>query len=746
MVLLAAAALAAVPFSIVPRPLAVTPAEGSFRLDSGVVIAAPREARAIARRLRDDLACPTGLSLKVVSGPNASRAIRLKLVGPDAELGDEGYRLSIRPDGVEIRAAAPAGLFYGCQSLRQLLPAGVLARTPQRAEWLMPCGEIVDRPRFRWRGLHLDVSRHFYDVEFVKEVIDWLALHKMNVFHWHLTDDGGWRLAVKRYPRLTSVGAWRTAQDVEWSYDGLEFPGRRSGQPLYGGYYTQREVREVVRYAAERFVTVVPEIEMPGHSTETVAAYPELACAVPAEVRDAYLAAGKDLHPAMVCGGKEAARGFFENVLAEVLELFPSPFVHVGGDEVEKTLWARCPDCKARMERAGLATVEELQSDFMRRIERFLASRGRRLIGWDEILEGGLPPGATVMSWRGVEGGIAAARAGHDVVMSPTSHCYFDYSYSSTSTRTVYEWEPVPPELSAAEAGHVLGGQANVWTEYLSSEEEVETMVFPRGAALAETLWTAPERREWADFAARLHDHIPRLAALGITYFVEPPAPLAPVVVLGSGDLLDFETPPIPGARIRYTADGSEPQPGSPAWAGPIVPDAPVRLRAAVFHGATRSAVVDAAAIAHEGGSLTDLVPGLLARELRGPFSACPPPAAFAESPARRVAEVGLGELAGGDRFAVLLEGYLRLPRPGAYTFWLGSDDGSRLWLGGALAIDHDGLHGYSEKRATVRLPAGDLPIRVVMFEAGGDDRLTLELEGPGMPRRPAAGDLLWSP
>jgi hexosaminidase len=746
MVALAAVVLAAAPLSIIPRPLSAAPGEGTFRVDAGVVIAAPRDARGVARRLHDDLARSTGLPLRLVGERTAHRAIRLVLAGDDPELGDEGYRLSVRPDGVEIRAARPAGLFYGCQSLRQLLPPANLARTRQRAEWTLPCGEIVDRPRFRWRGLHLDVSRHFYGVAFVEELIDWLALHKMNVFHWHLTDDGGWRLEVKRYPRLTTVGAWRAEQGVEWSYTGLDFPGRASGRPLYGGYYTQKQVREVVRHAAERFVTVVPEIEMPGHSTEAVAAYPELACAVPAEARAAYLEAEQAIHPPMVCAGKDAVPEFFQNVLAEVLELFPSPFIHVGGDEVDKTLWAQCLDCRARMARLGLKDVEELQSDFMRRIERFLAARGRRLVGWDEILEGGLPPGATVMSWRGVEGGIAAAQAGHDVVMSPTSHCYFDYSYATTPTRAVYGWEPVPAVLSADEAGHVLGGQGNVWTEYLSSEEEVEAMVFPRGAALAETLWTPPARKDWDDFVARMRDHFPRLEVLGIASFVEPPTPVAPLVVLGSGDRLDFEPLSLPGAVIRFTRDGSEPDAASPAWQGAITPESPLNLRAAVFRGGARSAVVDVAAIAVEGGTAAELLPGLTMRSVRGSFTACPSSEAFAAAPASRVSEIGLGDLAGSDRFAVLLEGYIRLPQPGAYTFWLGSDDGSRFWLGGGLAIDHDGLHGYSERSTTVMLPAGDVPLRVVMFEAGGGDRLTLDITGPSLPRRPLAADLLFSP
>jgi hexosaminidase len=745
MLALSLIAAAAVPLSIIPAPLSVTTGDGVFRLDAATVIAAPRVARGVARLLHEELSPSTGLPLRVVGERPTAPAIRLVLTGADAETGEEGYRLSVRAAGVEIRAATPAGLFYGCQSLRQLLPPAGLAPALRHAEWTVPCCEIVDRPRFRWRGLHLDVSRHFFDVAFVEKLIDALALHKMNVFHWHLTDDGGWRLEITRYPRLTRVGAWRADQGVEWSYTGLDFPGRRSGRPVYGGYYSQREVREVVRYAAERFVTVVPEIEMPGHSTETVAAYPELACAVPAETRAAYLAEEKALHPSMVCAGKQATETFFENVLAEVLELFPSAFIHVGGDEVDKTLWAACPDCRARMAEAGLKDVEELQSDFMRRIERFLAARGRRLVGWDEILEGGLPPGATVMSWRGVAGGVAAAKTGHDVVMSPTSHCYFDYAHATTPTRAVHGWEPVPAELSAGEARHVLGGQANVWTEWLSSEEEVETMVFPRAAALAEVLWSAAGRNDWPGFVSRLQAHALRLDALGIASFLEPPAAVSPLVVLGSGASLDFESLPVADAVIRFTRDGSEPTAASPEWRGPIAPAAPLQIRAAAFRGASRSAVTDVAAIVLEAPTIGNLVPGLARRAVHGSYTTCPTTEAFTDATPTRVPAVGLGELAGTEQFALLFDGFLRLAEAGEYTFWLGSDDGSRLWLGGGLAIDHDGLHGYSEKSVTVALPAGDVPIRVEMFEQGGGDALTLEVQGPGLERRPVGGGLVWS-
>ncbi len=387
----------------------------------------------------------------------------------------------------------------------------------------VPAVEIIDSPRFSWRGMHLDVGRHFFPISFVKRYIDLLAMHKMNRFHWHLTEDQGWRIEIKKYPKLTQIGAWRSESlvghytDEPRKYDGVR----------YGGFYTQDEIREVVAYAAKRFITVVPEIEMPGHSVAALAAYPELACTDgPFEVEKLW-----GVHEDVYCAGKESTFAFLQDVLTEVMGLFPSTYIHIGGDECPKTRWKAHDLDQKRIKEENLKDEHELQSYFVKRIERFLSSYNRRLVGWDEILEGGLPPAATVMSWRGFEGGIEAANSGHDVVMTPTSHCYFDY-YQSENTESeplaiggflplskVYHFEPMPPEIDPEKAHHILGGQGNVWTEYMKTEDKVEYMVLPRMSAMSEVLWTQESDRSYKGFVARLEmSQFGRFDRMGLKY------------------------------------------------------------------------------------------------------------------------------------------------------------------------------------------------------------------------------------
>lgn len=730
MISLLLAVLPAVTASIIPAPVRASFGVGTFNLRSNTVLVAQGAAKVVAEQFRDQIAPAIGFKLRV-EDTGDKNAITFTLA-EDRELGSEGYRLNIRDRSIEVKANKPAGLFYACQTLRQLMPAAVFAKSKQVAIWLVPTGDIVDYPRFGWRGMHLDVSRHFYGPKFIKEYLDWLAVHKMNVFHWHLTDDGGWRMESKKYLKLTSVGAWRLPQEAEWSYTDLHFPGKDSGKETYGGFYTQDEIRDIVKYAAERHITVVPEIEMPGHSTAATASYPELLCDDPAAVAE-YAKNVKSDTPSMVCPGKENTVKFFEEILTETMELFPSSFIHIGADEVDKSIWRVCPSCQKRMVDEKLGSVEELQSWFVRHFDKFLAAKGRRLVGWDEILEGGLAPGATVMSWRGIEGGIKAAKAGQDVVMSPTSHCYFDFSYATTSTKTVYGYEPIPSELSEEEGKRVLGAQANIWTEWLSSEEEVEMMAFPRAAALAEALWSPKDKRNFDDFNRRLETHYLRLERLGIAYYLEAPHAKTELIVLGTGARVSFDGASVPGTVVRYTTDGTEPTASSPAFGESYVPTRPGVIKAALFKGKTKSATTEISVIAIQSKAISDLVPGWTRKTLKGNFSKCPDWAAFKDVAGINSSEIGVGELGGTEYFAISYEGYLRISTPGEYVLWLGSDDGSKLWIGDGVAINHDGPHGYTEKAVTLNLPAGDLPIRLVMFEQGGAERLTLNIQGPGV-------------
>ena len=511
--------------AVVPRPAHVTVQPGAFTLRAGTVIVTDRALRGLGELLGEYLFPATGLRLAVrTAAPAGTHVISLRLDSSLARFGDEGYRLDAGPSRVAIRAYRAAGAFYGIQTLRQLFPTAILRQAKVEATaWTMPAVSIEDYPRFGWRGLLLDVARHFMPKEFVKKVIDLLALHKLNRLQLHLTDDQGWRIEIRRYPRLTQVGAWRR-QTIVGRPDDDSTKWRFDGQP-HGGFYTQDDIAEIVAYARARFVTLVPEIEMPGHSQAAIAAYPELGNT--SDTLPVFTAWGVDLN---ILNPGDATIAFEQNVLTEVMRLFPGRWIHTGGDEAPKAQWKASPLAQARIRELGLKDEEALQGYFTRRMDEFLTSHGRRLIGWDEILEGGLAPNATVMSWRGTEGGIAAARAGHDVVMAPTSHTYFDY-YQSTDTTTeplaiggflpldtVYAFEPIPAALTAAEAKRVLGGQGQLWTEYMPDAKRLEYMAFPRACALAEVLWTPREERDYVDFTRRLATHLERLAVLDVNY------------------------------------------------------------------------------------------------------------------------------------------------------------------------------------------------------------------------------------
>jgi len=512
--------------AVVPRPQSVTRGRGSFALTARTTIWADKADSAVARRFARSLSVATGFDLPVrVGSGSGKRIVFRRAAARDTSLGAEGYRLDVSQSVVSVTASTPAGAFYATQTIRQLLPPAIFrSATVAGTEWDIPAVTIEDRPRFRWRGAHLDVGRHFMPKEFVKKYIDLLALHKMNSFHWHLTEDQGWRIEIKKYPRLTEVGAWREKTIVgrpQRDSTANVFDSKR-----HGGFYTQDDIREVVSYAGERFVNVVPEIEMPGHSQAAIAAYPSLGNL------------GDTIKPWTMWGvspyilnPSDTTIAFIQDVLTEVMALFPSPYIHVGGDEAIKPQWKASPRAQARIKELGLKDENELQSWFIKQMDAFLTKHGRRLIGWDEILEGGVAPNAVVMSWRGIEGGIAASRAGHDVVMTPSSHTYFDYYQTANKDSvplaiggflpidTVYSYEPVPAGLEPQFASHILGAQGQLWTEYMEGPKNVEYMAFPRMSALSEVLWTSRDRRDFADFSARLPAHLARLDALDVNYY-----------------------------------------------------------------------------------------------------------------------------------------------------------------------------------------------------------------------------------
>lgn len=529
--------------ALVPRPAHMELRPGQFELKPSTRIAVTRETRVLGDRLAADLRPSTHFAFDV-STRGGKDAIALRLDPKLGSLGPEGYVFDSRPDGIEIKAFASAGLFYGIQTLRQLLPAQNYRRSNYAdVKWSVPCLHIEDKPRFGWRGGMMDVSRHFMPKEAVLKFIDMLALHKMNSFHFHLTDDQGWRIEIKKYPKLTEVGAWHKPSEL--TNDPTTVPNVPDG-----GYYTQEDLREIVAYARDRFINVVPEIEMPGHASAAIASYPTLG------------ANGKPIPVPPVNGPTpdvlsvdDSTIAFFQDVLTEVMEIFPSKFIHVGGDEVDKGPWKRSASAQARMKALGLKNEEELQSWFIRQMDTFLTKKGRRLIGWDEILEGGLAEGATVMSWRGIQGGIAAAKARHDVVMAPTTYTYLDYYQSQDRSREprsiggnlplekVFSFDPIPKELTPEEAKHVLGAQGQLWAEYIPNIKHLEYMAFPRLCAIAEITWSPAEGKSYADFVGRLKTHFDRLNVLDISFRpLDPPAP-PPVARWKTGDMTETFTP-----------------------------------------------------------------------------------------------------------------------------------------------------------------------------------------------------------
>ena len=567
--------------ALIPLPQEWSVSDNYFKLTEKTSIGfdlANEELAAIAQLFNDKLQPALGYSLEVKD----KGKIQLTLV-EDADLGKEGYRLHVTKKHIELQANEPAGIFYGVQSLLQMLPKEIKSKeVQQNVDWTIQCGDIVDKPEFPWRGLMLDVSRHWFTKEEVKRFIDQLAEYKMNVFHWHLTDDQGWRIEIKSLPRLTEVGAWRAKRVGAWWQRRPQQPGEKA---TYGGYYTQEDIKEVLEYAKKRYVRVVPEIDVPGHSLAILVAYPELACMkAPTTINVGNKFYGIDENA--VCAGNEKTFELLEKVFSEVAALFPSEYIHIGGDECYKGFWKKCPKCQQRMKDEHLKDEHELQSYVIRRLEKMLKAKGKKLIGWDEILEGGLAPEATVMSWRGMKGGIEAAKANHHVIMTPTDHCYLDLyqgepsvepsTYSMCRLTASYNFDLVPEGVNPK---MILGGQGNLWAEAVPTFRQAEYMAWPRGWALAEVFWSGKKHRDWNGFWPRVEKHFERADEAEINYarsmynaIVDPYLENDELKVKLSCELEDSE--------IYYTFDNTDPDKYTPKYAAPLsIPEGANLLR-----------------------------------------------------------------------------------------------------------------------------------------------------------------------
>jgi hexosaminidase len=729
---------------IVPTPVSVRVTTGHFSLGPAVTVRASAADAATAEFLRAHLreSWRQSAPVRAVS----SGAITLTAVGSEA-LPPEGYRLTITPTGVTI-AGRGAGLFYGVQSLLQLIPAN------PRATVELPAAVVEDHPRFAYRGMHLDVSRHFFSVDEVKRYIDVMAAYKLNNFHWHLTDDNGWRVEIRKYPRLTQVGGFRAQTTIGHYFD-------RNPQwydaTRHGGFYTQQQIRDVVRYAAARHVNIVPEIEMPGHATAAIAAYPELGCepGKPLRVAETF-----GVWTSVFCP-TETTFTFLQNVLSEVIDLFPSTYIHVGGDETPKDAWKRSAFAQQLIRDKQLKDEHGLQSYFVQRIETFLNSKGRRIIGWDEILEGGLAPNATVMSWRGEEGGIAAAREKHDVIMaSSRNHLYFNDRPTSRSDvealraaetlRELYAYDPVPSVLTPDEASHVKGVTGAIWTEYVRTPARLEYTLLPRMLALSEIAWTPVARKDYVRFAAQqLPRQLARLDAAGYAYRV--PVAIGPVDTLMQGSRFTVKLQsPVEGARIYWTIDGYPASETDELYTAPFTFDIPEgqqrELQTVVVTPTNRKSRVTRTVLYNRPQPENNPFGVVRALEYR-----------LYKGPVADLASMDRSTLLGADTastfdlsrmrakaasFGVVYVGHVALDLDGTYTFEVASTGPSRLYIDDRLVVDNPGGAAETVRSGQITSLRGLRRIRVLYAEDRAGS-LAVSVAAPGRPKVPVQGGML---
>jgi hexosaminidase len=738
---------------IVPAPVSVKKASGEFVLSQQTALLTDSLNNKAVQFFTEYLHSKLNLrnEVKLNTGESVANSIVFTEKGAEG-LPDQGYRLTITPQQI-IVAGKGAGLFYGIQTLLQLITVD------HGATIKLPCAQIEDYPRFGYRGFMLDVCRHFFSVEFVKKTIDMMAYYKLNSFHWHLTDDQGWRIEIKKYPRLTEIGSQR-AQTVIGNYHDRT-PQQFDNTP-YGGFYTQDQIREVVKYAADRYITVVPEIEMPGHSMAALAAYPELSCD-PGKAYKTYETWGvvKDVY----CPSDKTF-DFLEDVLTEVMELFPSKYIHIGGDEVPKDAWKQSAFCQKLIKKLKLKNEEQLQSYFIQRVEKFVNSKGRSIIGWDEILEGGLSPNATVMSWRGEEGGIAAARQSHNVIMTPGSGgLYIDHAQSRTGEplsiggytplSATYSYNPTPAALTPDQQKFIIGVQANLWTEYIPTEPKVEYMMYPRLLALSEVAWTPLVNKNYKDFSeVRLPGQLAFLDKNNYNYRV-PAAINTPLdTIMFGGNLNVTLKSPVAGAKIYYTIDGYTPRETDIEYTKPMnynVPQDQYReLKSIVITPSgkrgpvTHSMVYNKAPlapVAYQGASQ-----GLKYQYMQGTFDNTNDlsKAAVIDSGVTRSFNPAILKK-NNPGFGVIYNGFIRIDADGLYQFSTRSDDGSVLVIDDQPIVNNDGKHPVAEQGGAVALQKGYHRFMLKYFDIGSVSALKVYITAPGKPKGELSPEALYN-
>ena len=713
-------------YNIVPLPNQMIPQQGRFEISKKVRVittACTPDVQIIADSLINRLKLTSGITIKQTF-ENVTDEPVIRFVPQDG-MPEEGYKLSVTPQNITLTASTPKGFFYAVQTLYQLLPPVVYGNQKvKNAEWSVPAVEIEDAPRFAYRGLMLDVCRHFSPVEYIYKFIDMLAMHKMNTFHWHLTDDQGWRIEIKKYPKLTEIGSKRKETLVDYYY--VNYPQVFDGKE-HGGYYTQEQIKAIVDYAASKFITVIPEIEMPGHAIAAIASYPELSC-TPDSTCDVTGTWG--VFEQVFCPSDTTFQ-FLEGVMDEVMDLFPSKYIHIGGDECPKISWKECPLCQKRIQEEGLkgtkehSAEERLQSYFVQRMEKYLAEKhGKKIIGWDEILEGGLSPTATIMWWRTWSPNAVpeATAQGNHAILSPNANFYFDYQQDKNSLPGVYNYNPMLESLSDAQKALILGIQANLWCEYIPSFERAQYMIMPRMMAMAELAWSDPSVKSWDGFKERMVKQFTRLNIMGVNYRIPDLEGFNNTnAFVGEGTLtvtcLD------PSAEIHYTTDGSTPTLESPQYKEPVKVTETTDFTFRTFRpNGKKGDIVKTRFIKSEYAPAAEATPskkGLQAvwHEFRG--SACDEIEKAPVNGTYEISEVTIPAEVKGN-IGLVVTGYFNAPEDGIYTFNLLSDDGSTLKVDGELVVDNDGPHSPREVVGQKALAKGLHPIEVKYFDHNG--------------------------
>lgn len=715
--------------NLIPYPQSVVKGTGIFTINSKTKIALPAGKKYLpeAELLNTLITNGSGKSLAYAS----ASANVIQFTTDNAISADEGYKLTVTPQKVTLAAKTAAGIFRGVETLRQLLPDGV--EQPGKAGALtLPAVQITDQPAYTWRGMHLDVSRHFFSIEYLKKYIDRLALYKFNKLHLHLTDDQGWRIEIKKYPKLTEFGAWRTFNNqdsacIEKSKDNPDFAIdpkhiiKRNGKTLYGGFYTQAQMKDVIAYAMKRHIDIIPEIDMPGHMMAAINIYPFLSCTGGSK--------WGELFTTPICPCNESTYEFAENVFKEIFALFPSKYIHIGGDEVDRTSWGESEACKAMMAKEGLKTSAELQSYFINRMEKFFNKNGKKLIGWDEILEDGISSTAVVMYWRSwvPNAPIKAAKNGNKVIMTPGNPLYFDNDPDQNSVYNVYHFNPIPEKLNKQEAANVIGAQANVWSERIPTENRADYMVFPRMTALAEVLWT--NKKDYKSYQERLLKQYPRFDALKIHYRLPDFTELVESNVFTNETTLSVSKP-LPGLKIFYTTDGSLPTQQSTELTGPlkITQSQNIRLVAYTASG-VRGDLYNLKYVKQslaEPVNKTGLQAGLAVRYFPAFYKKTTLIPDTAKNQALTVSTVTVPKEATAPSFGLKYRGYIDIPSDGVYTFYLTCDDGGVLKIADRLVVDNEAMHSAIEKSGQVALKKGLQPFELNFLEGGGGYALKL--------------------